>query len=89
MAFTKSIVCILLAGCVYALPLIVNAQDGLLDEAQAFLAAGQGEEAYALLLPELQRRAGEPDYDYLFGLAALEVGEPTEAVFAFERVLLV
>ena len=89
MAFTKSIVCILLAGCVYALPLIVNAQDGLLDEAQGLLAAGQGEEAYALLLPELQRRAGEPDYDYLFGLAALEVGEATEAVFAFERVLLV
>ncbi len=89
MAFTKSIVCILLAGCVYALPLIVNAQDGLLAEAQGLLAEGQGEEAYALLLPELERRAGEPDYDYLFGLAALEVGEPTEAVFAFERVLLV
>lgn len=89
MAFTKSIVCMLLAWCVYALPLIVNAQDGLLAEAQGLLAKGQGEEAYALLLPELERRAGEPDYDYLFGLAALEVGEPTEAVFAFERVLLV
>lgn len=89
MAFTNSIACMLLAGCVYALPLIVNAQDGLLAEAQGLLAGGQGEEAYALLLPELGRRAGEPDYDYLFGLAALEVGEPTEAVFAFERVLLV
>ncbi|HEB98506.1 MAG TPA: tetratricopeptide repeat protein, partial [Thiotrichales bacterium] len=33
--------------------------------------------------------AGDPDFDMAFGLAALEFGHPEQAVFAFERVLMI
>jgi outer membrane protein len=61
--------------------------DQLTDEALALLNGGQGRAAYALLEPSESERAGEVDYDFLLGLAALEVGENTRAVFALERVL--
>ncbi|MCI0400134.1 MAG: tetratricopeptide repeat protein [Gammaproteobacteria bacterium] len=88
MVITRSILSMLLAAWFSILPFAVCAEE-ILQEAQRLLAEGKGAEAYALLRPELERRAGEPEYDYVFGLAALEVGEPTQAVFAFERVLLV
>lgn len=63
--------------------------DQLTDEALALLNSGQGQAAYALLEPSESERAGEVAYDFLLGLAALEVGENTRAVFALERVLAV
>jgi tetratricopeptide (TPR) repeat protein len=33
--------------------------------------------------------AGDPDYDYLLGIAALDSGKPNEAIFALERALAV
>lgn len=80
-----------LAGLVVAcaccwLPLAAHA-DQLTDEAHALLNAGQGKAAYALLEPQESARAGDPAYDFLLGLAALEVGQNTRAVFALERVL--
>lgn len=33
--------------------------------------------------------AGEPDFDFLYALAALETGHPQHAAFALERILLV
>jgi len=63
--------------------------DALLGEARALVDAGRAEAAYRLLVPHLDRRAGDPGYDYVLGLAALDAGNVTEAVFAFERVLAV
>lgn len=63
--------------------------DQLTDDALALLDAGKGRAAYALLEPSESERAGEPGYDFLLGLAALEIGENTRAVFALERVLAV
>jgi hypothetical protein len=63
--------------------------DALTDQATALLDAGKGAEAYRLLEPEEAARAGEPLFDFLFGLAALESGQNTRAVFALERVLAV
>lgn len=60
-----------------------------LDQALRLLQAGQAEGAYGLLAPEAADHAGDPDFDYLLGLAALDSGRVTEAVFAFERVLAV
>lgn len=68
------------------LPLAAGA-DQLTDEAHALLNAGKGKAAYALLEPQESARAGEPGYDFLLGLAALDVGQNTRAVFALERVL--
>lgn len=65
------------------------AQDATLDRARQLIQSKQGKEAYALLEPLEQQRAGNPDYDYLLGLAAIDAQQYTRAVFALERVLAV
>ena len=67
----------------------VGARQKLLQDADRLIKSGKVDEAYALLAPEQSRRAGDPDYDYLLGIAALDSGRPTEAIFALERVLAV
>jgi outer membrane protein len=61
----------------------------LLQDAANLIKSGKSAEAYALLAPEEDKRAGDPDYDYLLGIAALDIGKPNEAIFALERVLAV
>src|SRR5882672_716578 len=63
--------------------------DALTDRAKRLLATNQSKQAYELLLPQEQARAGDPEFDYLLGIAALDVGEYERAVFALERVLAV
>jgi tetratricopeptide (TPR) repeat protein len=63
--------------------------DELTDRAKVLLARKDAKAAYALLLPQEGRRAGDPEYDYLLGVAALDSGEYERAVFALERVLAV
>jgi tetratricopeptide (TPR) repeat protein len=58
-----------------------------LSEASRLIDAGRHGDAYDLLIRDLEASAGTPDYDLLLGIAALESGHPTQAVFAFERVL--
>jgi tetratricopeptide (TPR) repeat protein len=65
------------------------AQDATLDRARKLLEAKQAKEAYALLAPLEQQRAGEVEFDYLLGVAAIDAGELTRGVFALERVLAV
>lgn len=65
------------------------AADDALTRAKALLEADEPGAAYGLLLPLQSTRAGDPDYDYLLGLAALDSGRPSAAIFAFERVLSV
>lgn len=45
--------------------------------------------AYGILKAEERTHAGNPDFDYTLGLAAIDSGHPSEAVAAFERVLAV
>jgi hypothetical protein len=73
------------------LALCAQAADELLLEAKALLDNGDAKAAYELLspLPIQSERAGDPEYDYLLGVSALEIGRNTEAVFALERVLAV
>ncbi len=66
-----------------------NARQKLLQDAANLIKSGKSAEAYALLAPDQSKRAGDPDYDYLLGLAALDSGKPNEAIFALERVLAV
>lgn len=61
--------------------------DEPLRQAQAFVAQGQAQAAYDLLKPLSEERAGEPDFDYIYGIAALDSGHPLEAVFALERAV--
>jgi tetratricopeptide (TPR) repeat protein len=66
-----------------------SARQKLLQDAEKLINSGKAAEAYALLAPQQTNLAGEPDYDYLLGIAALDSGKPNEAIFALERVLAV
>lgn len=61
--------------------------DTVLTQAETFLNNKQIVQAYDLLAPLEDQRAGEPAYDYLYGMVLLEAGEPSRAAFAFERCL--
>ena len=46
-------------------------------------------EAFALADKHIMAYGGEPSFDFLTGLAALQVGQYQQAVFAFERTIIV
>ena len=59
----------------------------LLDEAHRLIAGGRAADAHRLLTTHELEFAGQPRFDYLIGVAALDSGRATEAISAFERVL--
>lgn len=61
--------------------------DALTERARTLLQHNDAGAAYKLLLPHESQRAGDPEYDYLLGIAALDAGDRERAVFALERVL--
>ncbi|MDO8417042.1 MAG: tetratricopeptide repeat protein [Agitococcus sp.] len=63
--------------------------DGVLQQAEALINLQRASQAYDLLAPLEDDRAGQPQYDYLLGLSLLEMGEAHTAIFAFERCLSV
>ena len=67
--------------------LAVGAPSTVLDEARRLIADGQAADAERLLAMHELEMAGQPLFDYLFGVAALDSGHPAAAVPAFERVL--
>jgi len=67
----------------------VFADDPALEHARALLASGNAKQAYAELAPLQDRLTGQPEFDYLLGVAALDSGHNDEAIIAFERVLAV
>lgn len=79
----------LVISFVVVLPLVALAADDLLISAKQQLDNGNPQAAYNLLIPLQSERAGDPEYDFLLGSAALGIGKNTEAVFALERVLAV
>ena len=96
-----SIYCIVLASA-SGMPTAVTAQQadtlqiaadeqtqGLLREAQSLLASNQGRRAYDLLSPHEAALAGNSYYDYLLGVAALDSGQNSEAIFSLRRSLAV
>jgi hypothetical protein len=60
-----------------------------LKKAGTLLRDNRAAEAYELLRPFEADFAGEPEFDYLFGVAALETGRPAQASIALERALIV
>jgi len=63
--------------------------DALTDRARRLLEQKQPQQAYDLLLPQEGARAGDPEFDYLLGIAAIDAGHAERGVFALERVLAV
>ena len=64
-----------------------SAQDATLERARGLIQANQARAAFELLAPLEQQRAGDVEFDYLLGLAAIDAQQYTRAVFALERVL--
>jgi tetratricopeptide (TPR) repeat protein len=63
------------------------ADPAVIERAKAALAAGDARRAYGELAPLQDRLSGQPEYDYLLGVASLDSGRIDEAIIAFERVL--
>lgn len=63
--------------------------DAVLNSAGKLIADGHADKAYEQLVPLEFERAGEPEFDYLIGIAGLQSGRPGLAILAFERVLAV
>ncbi len=70
-------------------PSIALAADPDLELAQKLIAKGQPAEAYNLLEPYEFEQAGNANFDYLLGLAALNSGQADTASIILERVLIV
>ena len=68
-----------------------NAQgaDPVVKQATELHQKGNAIAAYALLAPLAESRAGEPNFDYILALAAVDSGRPAEAILALQRVLAV
>jgi hypothetical protein len=75
--------CALLSGHAHA------EVDQVVKDARAMLDKGQAQQAFDLLAPLEAPRAGDPDFDTVFGISAIETAQFTRAIFALERVLLV
>lgn len=81
---------LLLAGSLLCLPtLALAAMDEAVSGLNELVTAGRYEDAYVRSLQLLRDYEGDPEFDFLYGLAALESGRPSEAVFAFERIVFV
>ncbi|MES2191709.1 MAG: surface lipoprotein assembly modifier [Pseudomonadota bacterium] len=69
---------------------LVHAEvDALVREARTLLEKGQAKQAFDLLEPQETPRAGDPDFDTVLGISAIETQQFTRAIFALERVLAV
>lgn len=85
---TTTFKALVILGGALALPAFALDPAGL-AQAERLVRTGQAAQAYAALAPEQFSQAGNPEFDYLFGLAALETGQASTATLAFERVLAV
>ncbi|HUP96640.1 MAG TPA: tetratricopeptide repeat protein [Usitatibacter sp.] len=77
----------LLAFVTALLSLPASADPQALERARNLLSSGNARQAYAELEPLQSQLSGQPEYDYLLGVAALDSGRNDEAIVAFERVL--
>jgi tetratricopeptide (TPR) repeat protein len=82
-------VAVLIALIFFAISGLALAQPALSPVARLdqLVTEGRYPEAYSLAQEHLGDWEGEPEFDFLYGMAALEAGYPNEAVFAFERIV--
>ena len=60
-----------------------------IESAEKETSAGNPKRAYVILAAKQKHMAGNPEFDYLLGVAALDIGKTNEAIKAFQRVLAV
>ena len=74
---------------IFCYALSVNVMATIHDEAQALLDDGNYQYAYQLLNDNELNLAGDPDFDYLLGTAAVMTKNYEQAIYVFERVLAI
>lgn len=74
--------CLLFASSAFAAD-----KNAVYEDVRELIAAGDAAGAYELLLQYEVEWSGDADYDYLFGIAALDSGEVSEAIFSLQRVV--
>ena len=84
-ALRRGVAIVALATIFASLPALADPQ--ALERARGLLASGNPKQAYAELAPLQDKLLGQPEFDYLLGVSALDSGRVEEAVIAFERVL--
>jgi len=72
-----------------ALALPAQANPEVIENARRLLNQGNAKQAYAELSKHEAQLAGNIDFDYLYGVAALDSGKIDDAIVALERVLAV
>ena len=77
-------------ACLVVSPNLMAADDAraLAAQAKALVEARDPGKAFDLLAPHEERLGGDVEFDYWFGVAALESSKLDRAVIAFERVLV-
>ena len=79
------------AVLLFCCPAWASAQTAAPDlaRAEALVREGKAAESYALLAPFEFQYSGNADFDYWFGVSALEAGHADKATLALERALIV
>jgi tetratricopeptide (TPR) repeat protein len=85
----KNILFIALTMVLCLVTLGARAADADIKKAEELMRQGKAAEAYAVLQGLEGENAGNVDFDYLLGIAALDSGNHERALNAFERVLAV
>ncbi|MDZ7827317.1 MAG: tetratricopeptide repeat protein [Gammaproteobacteria bacterium] len=75
-------------GAAMLLPPMVSAAPDSLATIKELLSQQQYQRAYEQASAAEERYEGNPEFDFAYGLAALESGHYPEAIFALERVML-
>jgi|TARA_B100000959_G_scaffold177528_1_gene185726 tetratricopeptide (TPR) repeat protein len=70
-------------------PVFAAENDSPNTEMDSLITAGSFQQAFDLGAANLEEWEGDPEFDFLYGFAALESDNPNESVFALERVVTV
>lgn len=83
------IFCVLFSFLFFTSLNVYSAPSELILKAQQLLKSADSIKAYDLLKPYEDELSGEIEYDYLFGVAALDSGEPRQSIFVFQRLIMI
>jgi hypothetical protein len=72
-----------------AAPSLSNERHQVIAKAQKLIKAGNFADAFDLLAEQEQRYSGDPEFDYLLGVSAVQTQQAGRAAFALERCLAV
>lgn len=86
MHFSRKAILVLMTASLASSLALAQATPPPKQQLDELISAGNYNQAYALATSNLTLWEGDTQFDFLYGIAAIESGRPNEAVFAFQRV---